>query len=136
MDLVERNPGREVYLRFLSTCSIGQELKREHRANGERALVYWRRAAAGADIRPLRDVLAKITLSNWVRSFIDARDDGALRDEFLRRLQWDCGQQPLEGVQRELENRLLRYHVEHFRAAARREQLAAAVGATRTRYDH
>lgn len=102
-------------------------MKREHRANGERTLVYWRRAAAGADIRPLRDVLARIALSNRVRCFIDSRDDGALRDEFLRRVQWDCWQQPLEGVQRELENRLLRYHFEHFRAAARREQLAAAV---------
>ena len=88
---------------------------------------YWRRAAAGADIRPLRDVLARISLSDRVHSFIDARDDDALRDEFLRRVQWDCGQQPLEDVQRELENGLLRYHVERFQAAARREQLAAAV---------
>ena len=90
-------------------------------------MAYWRHAAAGADIPPLRDVLAKITLSARVRSFIDARDDGALRDEFLRRIQWDCGEQPIEDVQRELENGLLRYHVDHFQAVARREQLAAAV---------
>jgi hypothetical protein len=127
VDLVERNPRREVHLHFLSTCGIGQEQKREHRANGEPTLVYWRRAAAGADIPPLRDVLTKIALSDRVRSFIDARDDVALRDEFLRRIQWDCGQQPIEGAQRELENSLLRYHVERFQAAARREQLAAAV---------
>src|SRR5208282_410363 len=62
VDLVERNPGREVHLHFLSTCAIGRELKREHRANGEPTLVYWRRAAAGANIPPLRDVLARITL--------------------------------------------------------------------------
>jgi len=127
VDLVERNPGREVHLHFLSTCSIGRELKREHRANGERTLVYWRHAAAGADVPPLRNVLAKITLSDRVRSFIDARDDGALRDEFLHRIQWHCGQQPIEDAQRELEIGLLSYHVKHFQAAARREQLAAAV---------
>ncbi len=40
VDLVERNPGREVHLRFLSTCAIGQERKREHRANGEPTLAY------------------------------------------------------------------------------------------------
>lgn len=127
VDIVERNPGREVHLHFLSTCAIVQEQKREHRAKGEPTLVYWRRAAAGADITPLRDVLTRITLSNRVRSYIDARDDFALRDEFLRRIQWDCGQSPIEGVQRELENGLLSYHVERFQAAARREQLAAAV---------
>ena len=127
VDLVERNPGREVHLHFLSTCAIGQEKKREDRANGEPTLIYWRRAAAGADIRPLRDVLTKVVLSDRVRSFIDARDDVALRDEFLRRIQWDCGQPPIEALQRELENGLLRYHVERFQAAARREQLAAAV---------
>ena len=103
VDLVERNPGREVRLHCLSTSAIGRERKREHRANCEPSLIYWRRAAAGADISPLRDVLTKLTLSDRVRRFIDARDDDALRDEFLRRIQWDCGAQPIEGVQRELE---------------------------------
>jgi hypothetical protein len=127
IDLVERNPGREVHLSFLTTCSIAREQRREHRANGEQTLGYWRRAAAGADIQPLRDVLTKIELSDRVRRFIDVRGDAALRDELLRRIQWDCGQQPIEGIQRELEEGLLRYHIEKFRAAARREQLAAAV---------
>jgi hypothetical protein len=127
VDLVGRNPGREVHLHFLSTCAIGQEKKREERANGEPTLIYWRRAAAGADIRPLREVLTKVVLSDRVRSFIDARDDVALRDEFLRRIQWDCGKPPIEVLKRELENGLLRYHVERFQVAARREQLAAAV---------
>ena len=127
VDLVERNPEREVQLHFLSTCSVGQEQKREHRANGEPSLAYWRRAAAGADVQPLREVFGKINLSDRVRRFIEVRGDAALREEFLRRIQWDCGAQSLEGVQRELENGLLRYHVDRFHAPARREQLAAAV---------
>lgn len=127
VDLVERNPEREVHLHFLSTCSIGREQKLEHRANGEPTLTYWRRAAAGADIQPLREVLAKSELSDRVRRFIEARDDAMLRNEFLRRIQWDCGAQPIEGMQRELEQGLLRYHVERFQSIARRDQLAAAV---------
>jgi len=127
VDLVERNPDREVHLHFLSTCSVGREQKLEYRANGEPTLNYWRRAAAGADIQPLRQVLANVDLSDRVRRFIEARDDTALRNEFLRRIQWDCGAQPLEGVQGELEQGLLRYHVERFQSAARRDQLAAAV---------
>lgn len=127
VDLVERNPDREVHLHFLSTSEIGQERKLEHRANRGPTLAYWRRSAAGADVPPLRHVLTKVALSDRVRAFIDARDDNTLREEFLRRIHWDCGQSPIEGVKRELENGLLRYHIEHFRAAARREQLAAAV---------
>ncbi|WP_035656440.1 hypothetical protein, partial [Bradyrhizobium sp. STM 3809] len=127
VDLVERNPEREVHLRFLSTCSVGREQKREHRANGEPTLIYWRRAAAGADIQPLREVLVKIDLSDRVRRFVEARDDTMLRNELLRRIQWDCGAQQLGDIKRELEQGLLRYHVERFQSFARREQLAAAV---------
>jgi hypothetical protein len=127
VDLVARNPGREIHLHFLSTCSVGQEQRREHRAGGEPTLLYWRRAAAAADVQPVRQVLGKIKLSDRVRAFIDARDDETLRREFLRRIHWDCGQQPIDGVLRELENGLLRYFVERFRSSVRREQLTAAV---------
>jgi len=127
VDLVARNPGREIYLHFLSTSSVGREQRREHRANGEPTLLYWRRAATAADVQPLREVLAKIELSGRVRAFIDARDNETLRRDFLRRIQWDCGQQPIEGVLRELENGLLRYFVERFKSSVRREQLVAAV---------
>jgi hypothetical protein len=51
-------------------------MKREHRANDEPCLIYWRHAAAGADISPLRDRAGK---SDRIRSFIDSRDDGAFR---------------------------------------------------------
>lgn len=127
VDLVERNPDRQVYLQFLSTCAIGREQKLEHRAGGEATLHYWRRAAAGADVSPLRAILDHIALSDRARNFIATRDDTTLRDEFLRRIQWSCGRQPLEGVKRELEEGLLHYHVEHFHAPAQRERLADAV---------
>jgi hypothetical protein len=127
VDLVERNPARQVHFRYLSTSSVGLERSQEHRANGKASLHYWRLAAAGADIFPLRQVLSKLELSDRVRAFIEARDDDALRVEFLRRVHWDSGQHPIDGVLLELENGLLRYYVEHFHAPARRELLAAAV---------
>ncbi len=127
VDLVARNPGREIHLHFLSTSSVGREQRREHRTCGEPTLLYWRRAAAAADVQPVREVLAKIELSGRVRAFIDVRDNETLRNEFLRRIHWDCGQQPIDGVLHELENGLLRYFVERFRSSVRREQLTAAV---------
>ena len=61
VDLVARNPGRKIHLHFLSTSSVGKEQRPEHRANGEPTLLYWRSAAAAADIQPLREALAKLS---------------------------------------------------------------------------
>jgi hypothetical protein len=127
VDLVERNPGRQLQYHYLSTSSVGKEQRLDHRANGEASLVYWRRAAAGADVQPLRGVLGKIALSDRVRAFIDARGEAAFRDDLLRRIHWECGQQPIEGIVRELENGLLRYYVDQYGRPARKDQLAAAV---------
>jgi hypothetical protein len=60
VDLVERNPGRRIHLHFLSTSAVSEERERADRANGEPTLHYWRRAAGGADLRPLRAVLSRV----------------------------------------------------------------------------
>jgi hypothetical protein len=52
VDLVKRNPGRRVLLRFLTKADIGMEQKLKDRAAGEPTLRYWARAAGDADIRP------------------------------------------------------------------------------------
>jgi hypothetical protein len=116
VDLVERNPDRHVYLRFLSTSPIGREHRKEHHAGSEATLRYWRRAASGGDVAPLRTVLSRIELSQRVRDFINARDDHALREEFLSRIHWDCGRAPLDGVLAELGAGLLRYAAERLNA--------------------
>lgn len=128
IDLVERNPARQVHLSFLSTSHIAKERSKEHRPEGEAALHYWRRSAAGADVTPLRHVLSRIELSTRVRGFIDARNDQALREEFLRRIHWDCGRPGLDSVTAELHTGLMRYGADRLRVpSSENDRLTAAV---------
>lgn len=109
VDLVERNPQTNVFVHYLSTSPIGQERAVGDRAGGKPTLEYWRSAAAAADVAPLRKVLLASGLSERVERFINARDDESLRNDFLKRLQWDCGQPDLRAVQDTLTARLARY---------------------------
>lgn len=109
VDLVERNPQTNVFVHYLSTSPIGQERAVADRAGGKPTLEYWRSAAAAADVAPLRKVLLASGLSERVERFINARDDESLRNDFLKRLQWDCGQPDLRAVQDTLTARLARY---------------------------
>ena len=79
VDLVERNPDVQITLRFLSTAAIGREHRVEDRANGEAVLGYWRDAAGGADVGPVRAALLKADLSSRVKAFISERSDELLR---------------------------------------------------------
>jgi hypothetical protein len=109
VDLVERNPGRPVSLRFLSTAGIGQEKERQHRVGSEPTLEYWAKVANGADVAPLREILNKIFLSDKARAFIGARNDVQLRDELIRRISWDCGAPSLDDIKQALEDQLVLY---------------------------
>lgn len=104
VDLLDRNPGRHVDLRYLTTSSIGLERAKGDRIGKEPALTYWRRAAAGSDVAPLRALLGKLKLSTKAQAFIDARNDEELRRDLLRRIQWDAGQPSLEALAADLED--------------------------------
>jgi tetratricopeptide (TPR) repeat protein len=128
VDLHERNPNYVVSLRFLSTSSIGQEQEKASRANDEPVLTYWRRAALGAEIAPLRSALGKANLSNRVRQFIDSRDDTSLRKDLLQRIHWDCSRPDLASVRDELRASLIEYGNDKFRMApSESERLASTV---------
>lgn len=128
VDLVERNPGREITLRFLSTSSIGRERETGDRVNGEGALLYWRKAAAGADIAPLRAILARLNLTDRVKAYVNARNDEQLRRELLRRIHWDCGQPDLMALREELDSNLIRFGGAKLRLpAAESARLSGAV---------
>lgn len=121
VDLVERNAERAITLRFLSTSSIGHERSVADRIAGEAGLLYWRKAAAGSDIAPLRALLERTALTERVRRYIHERDDELLRRDLLSRIHWDCGQPGIDVLREELKSSLVRY-------GARRLGLPAAEG--------
>uniref|UniRef100_UPI000ABA1AC1 hypothetical protein n=1 Tax=Erythrobacter donghaensis TaxID=267135 RepID=UPI000ABA1AC1 len=102
VDLVARNPGRIVSLHYLTTAAIGLERRKDQRIAGESALRYWRQAAAGADIAPLRTVLEDLNLKPATKTYIASLSDAALRREFLARIHWSCGAPGLDDVRADL----------------------------------
>ena len=127
VDLIDRNPGKPVSLRFLCTAPISIERKKIDRAGGVPTLEYWRRAASGADAAPLRKVLKRIKLSRRVLDFIESHDDDALRRDLLQCIHWDCGQPDLDVVGQELGGALIRYGAGTLGAtAAEKDRLQSA----------
>jgi hypothetical protein len=107
VDLVENNKGRDVQFRYLTTSPVGTELKVNDRPAGEAGLVYWRKAAAGADVEPLRAKLNSGEFSPEVVAFVKVRNDAELRRDLLQKIHWDCEQPNIVGITRELEERLI-----------------------------
>jgi hypothetical protein len=105
--LIANNKDRRVQLRYLTTAPIGMELKTSDRPGGVAGLIYWRQAAASADVGPLRALLAGDKFSADVQAFVNARDDETLRRDLLQRIHWDCGQADLAGITQEIEERLV-----------------------------
>lgn len=109
VDLVARNTRRTVTLHHLTTSPIGRERSEKGRIEDGPTLDYWRRAAAGAPIAPLRTQLLRLKLKPETRKFIELRDDDALRDDLIRRVHWDAGQAPLEDIADELQSGLIEF---------------------------
>jgi hypothetical protein len=109
VNLVQLNPHAKVFVRYLSTSPIGQERAVADRVAGRPTLEYWRSAATASDVAPLRKTLLASGLSARVQQFINERDDQTLRDEFLKRLQWDCGQPDLQSIKDTLIGSLTRF---------------------------
>jgi len=105
--LVAKNKDRNVQLRYFTTSPVGTEHKTSDRPAGEAGLLYWRQAAAGADVGPLRTILTSDKFSADVHAFVGLRDNEALRRELLQRIYWDCGKPDLAGIMQELEERLV-----------------------------
>jgi hypothetical protein len=105
--LTASNKDRSVQLRYLTTATIGTELKTSDRPGGVAGLLYWRQAATSADVGPLRALLATDKFSADVQAFVNARDDETLRRDLLQRIHWDCGQADLAGITQEIEERLV-----------------------------
>ncbi|MCK1721607.1 hypothetical protein [Bradyrhizobium sp. 141] len=109
VDLVQRNPKRVVSFHYLTTSEIGVERSIEHRIAGGAALHYWRRAAAGAAVGPLRALIAGLDLKPSTKLYLEALPDKGFRCDFLQRIHWDCGAPGLADVRAELEAGLIEY---------------------------
>lgn len=103
VDLAARNSGRRLTIRYLTTAQVSAERAVSDRPAGQPGLVYWRQAAAGADVGPLRAILERLDLAPEAVRFIAERDDAALRADLLQRIHWDAGAADLAGLRRELE---------------------------------
>jgi hypothetical protein len=118
VDLTHRNSDRTVYFHYLTTSDIGQEKTSKTRADGQPALAYWRRAAAGAPVEPLRTAMLSADIAEPVRRYIETLDDEGLREQFLRRIHWDCGQPGINDITSELQTALVRYAIANGISAA------------------
>ena len=107
VDLVDRNPQLKVVLRFFTTSEIGNERAVVDRPQGIAGLEYWKKAASGADVSPLRTLLESERFSDSVRAFVKARDDASLRRDLIGRIRWDCGRPDLDTIRLELEQRMI-----------------------------
>jgi hypothetical protein len=101
------NKDRHVQLRYLTTSPIGIEHKTSDRPAGVAGLHYWRQAAAGSDVAPLRPFLTSDKFSAEVHAYVNERDNEAIRRDLLQRIHWDCGQPDLSGLMQEIEERLI-----------------------------
>jgi hypothetical protein len=116
--LAASNKDRHVQLRYFTTSPIGTEHKTSDRPAGEAGLLYWRQAAAGADVGPLRTILTSDKFSADVHAFVKARNDEVLRRDLLHRIYWDCGKPDLAGITQEIEQRLVILGRERFNLPA------------------
>jgi hypothetical protein len=107
IDLTKRNVGVPVSLRYLTTSCIGIEKAVSDRPSGIAGLEYWRKAAAGADVAPIRALLEGDDFPAVVRDFSRTRDDAQLRSDLLQRIKWDCGRPDFATQRAALEERLI-----------------------------
>ncbi|MCO4880124.1 hypothetical protein VOI32_28320 [Paraburkholderia caribensis] len=118
VSLRERNPTADVRLRYLTTSEIGTERSIGDRPGGMAGLAYWRKAATGADVAPLRSILESDGFALPVQEFVKARNDEAVRSDLLRRIHWDCGKPDLAALRLEFEERLVLIGRDVFRLPA------------------
>ena len=107
VDLVKQNPSIQVELRFMTTSKIGKEKTVADRPAGIAGLGYWRKAATGTDISPLRAILESDKFPDSVREFCKTRNDEALRRDLIKRIHWDCDKPDFQILRQELEERLI-----------------------------
>lgn len=112
VDLRQRNPQLKVELRHLTTSRIGKEKSATDRIGDSPTLETWRRLAKAGDVEPLRKILDASKISKQTKTYIRTLDDTEFREEFLKRIHFDCGAPDSKFLVRLLRAKLLKLVME------------------------
>jgi hypothetical protein len=107
INLVSLNDNASVQLRYFTTSEISTEKALQDRPSGVPGILYWRSAAKGSDVAPLREILDSEKFPELVREFVSSRGDEELRRDLLRKIHWDCGKPDLATLRKEFQDRLV-----------------------------
>ncbi len=106
VELKQNNPNLKVTLRHLTTSTIGKEKKLEDRVGDVPTLVAWRNLARSGDLTEMRSVFKNSKLSTKTKDYIESLDDNNLRENFLRRIHFDCGATESRFLARQINSRV------------------------------
>ncbi len=104
--LRNKNPNLNVSLRHVTTSNIAKEQKAEHRIGDTPTLITWRKLAKSGDLSDFREILVNSKLSNKTKDFINGLNDKELREEFLKKIHFDCGALDSRFLARQLNSRV------------------------------
>jgi hypothetical protein len=102
----KENPGRLVSGALLTTSGIGQE-KDWTFPGDESGLSYWRVAARGADVEPIRKALLSLDLPSDLLGFVGDATIEELRSRILKPLQWLADGPSPEALRHTVEDQLV-----------------------------
>lgn len=111
------NAGIVVRLVYLTTAEPGTEAGTQlpGKASG---IGYWHDVLRGADIEPLRTLLLETQTDNALLEFLREADAATLRTEFVERVEWLTGSEPLRQSYTALDTRFRSLAVERSGFAA------------------
>ncbi|MFA5942295.1 MAG: hypothetical protein WC798_01340 [Candidatus Paceibacterota bacterium] len=112
VNLRQGNPEVQVEIRHITTSIIGKEKSAAHRIGDTPTLETWRQLAKAGDVRPLRRLLEASKLSEQTKNYIRRLDDTEFREEFLKRIHFDCGAPDSRFLVRLLRSKLLKLVME------------------------
>lgn len=107
VELRTKNPQLDIRLRHLTTSQIGREKSGTDRIGETPTLEAWRSIARTGDVSPLRDILLASKISQQTKSFITSLDDGEFREEFLKRIHFDCGALEVKFLKKQLQAKII-----------------------------
>ena len=112
VNLQQKNPELQVELRHLTTSIIGKEKSAAHRIGNRPTLEIWRTLAKAGEVGPLRKILDTSKLSGKTKNYIRNLNDIEFREDFLKRIHFDCGAPDSKFIVRLLRSKLLKFLME------------------------